>query len=375
MKRGMSLDQLLQTVMEQQASKRDFVASTQESIRMVEAPGLPDAVALVLLREGESQLERFSITENCHRQIAGRLQVPWKYYARLLKDHTDLVINQVNALFEREPYTRLLRTLDGRARAFLSDRFRPLDNDAVLEQALPPIVKGDIASTLLSSNVGDNHMHIKVLFTDERLKMDVGDAPHGRGRDIVQPGAIISNSETGHGSLNISGFFFRQFCLNGCVFGKDAIFDYRRTHLGSKLNGNDEFKIFTDETKRKQDEVIIAEITDSMKALTNVDNVQKMADTLRRTKEGDAVKDAFAAVDVLAREVDLRDAEKQPVLQNFLTDGDFSRWGMLNAVTKVANTEVVDYDRACELEQIGGKLVDLTNAQWSRIANAEQVAA
>lgn len=350
---------------------------------------------IVLLKAGADQLERFSITENCHRQIAGRLQVPWKYYDRLLKDHKDLVINQVNALFEREPQIRLLRTLDGKARAFLSDRYRPLDNDAVIERALPPIVKGDIESHLMSSNVGENQMHIKVLFTDERLKMDVGEAPHGgravpidrpghtwdggndarTGRDIVRPGCVISNSETGHGSLSIKAFFWRAFCDNGCIFGQNEIFNYSRTHLGSKLAGNGDFEIFTDETKRKQDEVIIAEVTDSMASLTNVENVQKMAAALRATKEGPKVKDAFAAVDVMVKELDVRETEKESVLTNLLTDGDFSRWGMVNAVTKLANADDVSYERACELEQIGGKMLDLTNAQWQRIATAEKVAA
>lgn len=379
MKRGLSLENLLTTVIEQRATKRDFVASTKESLSMVEAPDFAGNVALVLLKEGSSELERFSITENCHRQIAGRLQIPWKYYDRLLTDHRDLVINQVNALFEREPQTRLLRTMDGKARAFLSDRYRTLDNDEVIEQALPPIIKGDVPSQLLSSNVSENHMYIKVLFTGDDLAQDIGEAPY-RGesglRDIVRPGAVISNSETGHGSLKIEGFFYRDYCLNGCVFGRQEIFSYKRNHLGVKLatNGED-FEVFSDETKRKQNELIIAEVSDALTALTNVDNVHKMGCALRATKAGPKVEDAFAAVDQLAKEVDIRDGEKESIISNFLTDGDFSRWGMLNAVTKVANTDVVDYERACELEKIGSQIIDFHTHQWNRIVNAEKIAA
>ena len=159
------------------------------------------------------------------------------------------------------------------------------------------------------------------------------------------------------------------------TFGKKSIFDYTRRHLGSKLEGNGDFEIFTDETKRKQDELIVSEISDAVKALTNVENVQKMATTLRATKEGEKVKNAFAAVDELAKTVEIKDAEKESVIQNFLTDGDFTRWGMLNAVTKVANSDDVDYERACELEKIGANIIDLNRAQWTRIATAEKVAA
>jgi len=375
MKTGMSLQSLLTTVVEQQKTKRDFIADTKESLQMVEAPDLRQSVALVLLKEGSSELERFSISENCHRQIAGRLQIPLKYYFRLLDDHRDLVIHQVNALFAREPQTRLLRTMDGVARAFLSDRYKVLDNDQVLEQVLPPIVRGDIPSQLLSSNVTENNMFMKVLFTGDNLAQDIGPIARTGQPDIVRPGVIIKNSETGMGSLTIDGFFYRSYCLNGCVFGKSEIFNFKRIHLGGKLVADGDFEVFSDETKRKQNELIIAEVTDAMKALTTEENVQKMGDALRATKEGAQVKSAFAAVDQLAKELPIRETEKESIISNFLTDGDFTRWGMINAVTKVANAEDVDYERACELEQIGSSLIDLQQAQWNRIANAVSVAA
>ena len=385
MKRGMSLESLLNTVIEQRTNKRDFVANTKESVSMVEADDMPNGVAMVLLKEGASELERFSITENCHRQIAGRLGIPLKHYFRMLEDYRHLIVNEVNEIFKKEPQTRLLRTLDGKARAFLSDVFRTIDNDEVIERALPPIVKGDIESQLLSANVTENNMYIKVLFTDDSLAQDIGELArpqnhvggqsNGETRDIIRPGAIIKNSETGHGSLEIDGFFFRDYCLNGCVYGQESIFKYKRRHVGSRLEANGNFEIFSDATRRKQNELIIDELVDSMSALTDRANVEKMGDALRATKEGEQVGDTFASVDQLAKEVDIRDSEKQDIISNLLSDGDFTRWGVINAVTKVANTDAVDYERACELETIGSQLIDLNTAQWNRIANAEKVAA
>jgi hypothetical protein len=72
-------------------------------------------------------LERFRITDHCHQQIASRLQIPAKYYKRLLADHADLVMQNVNTLFEREPELRMIRTIENKAdgirnaRAFLSN--------------------------------------------------------------------------------------------------------------------------------------------------------------------------------------------------------------------------------------------------------------
>lgn len=145
--------------------------------------------------------------------------------------------------------------------------------------------------------------------------------------------------------------------------------------MGGKLVANGEFEVFSDETKRKQNELIIAEVTDAMKALTNPENVQKMGDALRATKDTIVVENAFAGVDQLAKEVDIRDGEKESIIANFLQDGDFTKWGMVNAVTKIANTDAVDYDRACDLEKIGSQLIEMNTTQWNRIALAEKVAA
>jgi len=378
MKRGMSLESLLTTVVEQQKTKRDFVANTEEAIAMVDAEELPNQVAIVLRKEGESELERFAISDNCHRQISARLQIPLKYYFRLLNDHRDLVMQQVNALFEREPQTRLLRTIeqDGQAvaRAFLSNRYKMIDNDQVLEQVLPPLVKGDIPNQMLSSNISENRMYLKVLFTDDSLAQEIGTLRDGS-PDIVRPGAVIKNSETGMGSMETEGFFYRDYCLNGCVFGKTGIFKTKRIHLGGELIANGDFEVFSDETKRKQNELIIAEVNDALTALTNPENVTKMGDALRDTKDTIIVEDAFAGVDQLAKQVDIREDEKKSVISNFLQDGDFTKWGLLNAVTKIANSDEVDYERACELEQIGSEIIDLNTAQWQRIALAQPVAA
>lgn len=391
MKSGMSLEALLTEVVRQNEVKRDFVASTREALRMIETEG---QLWLVLLKEGAQELERFSITETCHRQIAGRLGIPWKYYTRLVEDHRDLVIAQVNALFEREPETRLLRTLDGKARAFLSDRYRRLDNAEVLEQVLPPIVKGDIQSAMISSNVGDNKMHLKVLFTDDTLAQDLGEAPNrspwdgadldenhrviarrDAGRDIIRPGVVISNSETGHGSLSLRGFFFRSYCLNGCVWGTEEAWTYSRNHLGGKLAEQENFEIFSDETRRKQDELVISEVSDALKAMVDPQRVRAMGEQLRALKAGEKVKDAFAAVDTLAKELDIREGEKQGILESFIRDRDYSQWGMLNAVTEQANKEEVTYDRACELEELGAQIAAMRADRWLKIAQAEAVAA
>lgn len=370
MKSGMSLEALLTEVKRQNAVKRDFVTSTKDNVRMVEAETLPNSVALVLLRDGADELERFSLAETAHRQVAAKLSIPWKYYFRLLTDHRDLVIDQVNALFEREPSSRLFRTLDGTCRAFLSDRYKRLDNVEVLEQTLPAIVKGDIETHMMSSNVGDNQMHLKVLFTGDELAQEVTRGPNGAPR-IVRPGFRMANSETGHGSLNIRGFFYDSYCTNGCVFGQQDAFTYSRTHLGGRLIEGVDYEVLSDESRALEDRTIISQVSDVMRAMGSKEFSDKLGDKLRAAAHTERVERPTAAVDLAVKELDLKESERDSILETFIADRDYTQWGLASAVTAQANDEQISYERACELEDIGGKILSMQLQQWSKFVHAE----
>ncbi len=371
MQQGKNLQDLLTEVQRQANAKKDYVASTQDDIRVVPMPDFDNGMAVVLRKGQEgAELERLQITEHAHKQIAGRLQIPWKFYHRMLDDHRDIVIDNVNKLFEREPGTRLLRTMDNRLRAFLSDRYRRLDNDEVLAQCLPPIVEGEYETALLSSNVTDSRMYLKVLFTDDKLKQDIGEI--NGGRDTVRPGFVIGNSEIGSGSLYARGFFYRGFCYNGCVFGKTDAFEFKRPHLGGKLIEGVDFEIMSDRSKKLEDQAIMSQLTDVMAAIANPEFSQLMGDKLRSINTGTTIENPVPAIQVLGKEVGLTERESESALENLIRDRNYTQWGAVNAVTKIAN-EVEDYDRACELEEIGAKLIDLNTAQWRRIAEAVPV--
>lgn len=374
MQSGMSLEALLSEVKRQSTVKRDFVTSTKDNVRMVEADSMSDGVALVLLREGADELERFSIAETAHRQIASKLSIPWKYYHRLLCDHRDLVLQQVNALFEREPSSRLFRTLDGTCRAFLSDRYKRLDNKQVLEETLPAIVKGEIDTRLMSSHIGENQMRLKVIFTGDELAQEVARGPQGEPR-IVRPGFRMSNSETGHGSLKIEGFFFDSYCTNGCVFGEKESFEFSRSHLGGKLLEGSGYEVLSDESRDLEDRTIISQVSDVMRAMASPEFANKLGDQLRNAANSVPVRKPSAAIETAVKELDLKEGESDSILETFIRDRDYTQWGLASAVTAQANDEQIPYERACELEDIGGKILSMNLRQWRKIAEAEPVAA
>lgn len=365
MQTAMNLEQLLTTVIAQSKEREDFLADTDKALSLVHDPGTGE---IRMLLQGSAGLRELKLSDTCHTQIAQRLAIPAKYYRRLLEDHPDMVVDQVNKLFDREPETRMIRVLGDTARAFLSQNYRRVDHDNVLENMLPQIVQGDIQTVPLSTNVTDNKMYMKVLFDDDRLTQEIGTV---RGEaDTVKPGFILSNSETGHGSLSVKGFFYRSYCTNGCHFGGINAVEYKRSHRGGKLINDAEYTIISDETRRLEDQVIWSAASDIITGLSNPETVARLGNDIRQANQTEKVVNPTEAVDAVARELGIRESEKTGVLESFLTDGIHNKWGMVNAITEQANNEEIGYDRATELEALGGKLLNMSDSQWNRIAVA-----
>jgi hypothetical protein len=102
----------------------------------------------------------------------------------------------------------MVRTLDGTARAFLSDRYRRIDNYEIAQATLP-IIGGMPDAKVESCEVTENRMYIKVV--NPRLEAEVQKG------DIVQAGIVISNSEVGLGSVSVMPLVYRLACLNGMI--------------------------------------------------------------------------------------------------------------------------------------------------------------
>jgi hypothetical protein len=253
----------------------------------------------------------------------------------------------------------MIRTLDQNVRAVLSNRYKRIENEDILQAALPAIEEQKDA-IILSTEVTDLKMYVKVLFPSLEQEIKTG--------DTVRPGVVISNSEVGAGSLNVQAFFYRDFCTNGCVFGQGDLFGLKKTHLGRAISVDD-FEVYRDDTIAAQDQATLLQIRDVVSVASSEDMFNKMVNKLRQSTEGPQIENPEAAVQVLAKAVGLNETERGQALINLIEDRDMTRWGALNAVTKIAN-ESESYDRSSELESLGGKILELSMREWGTIAQA-----
>ena len=147
----------------------------------------------------------------------------------MLEEKPELLSVNVNEWLAGSKDRRMLRTLDGEARAFLSDQYKRIDNDDIAQATLP-IISEIPDVQIVSCNLTPGKMYIKAL--NPRLFDDVSPG------DTVQSGIIISNSEVGLGAVNIQPLVYRLVCENGMVIN-DAV--NRKTHLGPTISDNEIF--------------------------------------------------------------------------------------------------------------------------------------
>jgi hypothetical protein len=361
---GKSLVELASEIQRQAQTKRDFVSDTR-NLSMLSDSATGNFELRLDLSDGAASVPRireeyFPMRDTAHRQIRDRLQIPAKYYDRCRTDAPALLATQVNHWFDREPQTRMVRTLDGEARAFLSDRYRPLDNMELLESVLPKVT--DIGAEIVSCDVTDTKLYVKAIAPSIE-----GEVPNKVG-DVVQAGLIIENSEIGMGALSVYPMVYRLACLNGM---KVPDYGQRRNHIGKHTgDGADSAREFyRDSTLEADDRAFFMKVRDTVDHVLTADVfgniVAKMGEATEKRITGDPVK----AVEVTAKAFALNDTEKSGVLRHLIEGGDLSAYGLSNAITRQSQ-ESETYDRASELEAIGYKAIEIPQTDWRAIAEA-----
>jgi hypothetical protein len=346
MQRGLSLTDLARKIEANKELKRDYVADTSAMQMVIQDDNRP---VLEIPSHGT-----FPIMSHAHNQIGARTKIPAAYYDRMVTDAPQLLATNVNTWFKRNPEKRMVRTLGGNTRAFLSNRYQRVENEQIAEAALPVLY--DLPGVqVVSSEVTDRRLYIH--FTVPSI---IGEVKVG---DVVQAGGIISNSEVGLGSISVSGLVWRLICLNGMKTA-DA---FRRNHVGRQV---DEGELeWAEDTMIADDKAILLKVRDMVRAVVDETKFRANLDKMRGLTDARVTGDPVKAIEVLAQKVGANETEKGSILRALIQGGDLSAWGMLNAVTAQAHT-AKSYDRAVEFESAGGALLELPTTEWKRVLEA-----
>ena len=178
----------------------------------------------------------------------------------------------------------------------------------------------------------------------------------------MQAGVVIANSEVGASSLRISPMVYRLICTNGLISGSQL----RQHHVGRGFDPADDgaSEFYRDETCRAVDRAFWLKVVDTVDAAMNEALFGQLVDKLRVAAGEPLDAKPSEIVEVVARRFGLTEVEQDGVLHQLALGADWTRYGVVNAVTRIAEDSAT-YDRAVELERIGGEVLNLPASAFS----------
>jgi Domain of unknown function (DUF932) len=348
MKTGRTLVELAKELQDQQANKRDFRSSIRNLTMMPSGN---------FQLETASNLEVMPATRYAHAQMASKLNIPKVYYDRMMLQSPDLLANNVNHwLQQREEETGLIRTLRGQMRAFLSNRYRIVDNHEIFAMVMPQLIEMGNHLRIESCEVTEERMYLKVVNTKIEAAIAVGDP--------VQAGFILSNGEIGNASISVEPFLYRLVCTNGLTL-KDH--KQRKNHAGRGSTENTE--LYAGDTLQAIDRAFKLKVRDLVKNAIDISTFNQAVADLQGTKSNLITGNTVKAVEITAKAIGLAEDEASLVLNHLIRSGDLSQFGMVNAVTRTAQ-DIESYDRATEIERLGSSVLYLPTSTWREVATA-----
>ena len=349
MRRGLSLVELATKIETQKGLKADYLAPAS-SLRMNIDDGKP-FISVPDVRE-------FDVLPVAHDQLGERTKIPARYYNRMLAETPELLATNVNRWLEADDNRRMIRTIGGSMRAFLSDRYNRVENEEIAEVALPVLLETP-GIEVVAAEVTERRLYL--MATASKIQGEVGL------NDVVQAGVCITNSEVGLGQIGVRPLVYRLACLNGMII-PDAKLSAR--HVGRRIGlGEDLNAIFSDETRRADDHALLLKVRDTIRHALDEAAFATTVEKFSATKEAKIQNDPAKSVEVLARKIGATEAEGKSILRSLIKDGNLSAFGLINAVTYQAH-DAEEFDRAVEFEQAAGQLLHLPKREWKEILEA-----
>lgn len=346
-----TIDNFKQEVLRRENAKKDYISPTGR-IRMNS--------------DGESiELEdvgNFNVLPNFHSQLHTHIGIPSKYY-NAMQAIPGLRAHNVNAWLREqdgEDVQRLVRTLDNDARAYMSNKFRPFDNAFALKAAAP--IFDEFKSTGLevkSYNLTDNHMFLQLVFPSITGEVVPG--------DVMQQGITLKNSEVGRGALEVQSLLWRLVCSNGMI-GESIL---SRRHIGSRIDfGSENAEVYEHDTIEAELESYRLRMRDVIRhAISETSFIKRIEDLREANEDTISKKKSKKVIQEVSKKFSFSEEDMDGIFTNLASDGNFSRYGVANAVTAMSHEED-NPDRAYEFETIGSKIITLSSKDWKVMVDA-----
>lgn len=206
-----SLKTLAEELQRQLETKKDYVADTRRVSLMQNESGEP--VVGVTFGDDDGFDANFAVTSHAYAQLARRcdVSIPTKFARNLWASQPKTACELINAQNERGPKKMLVRTLDGKARAFMSDRYRVIDNWDLAEVAMQIAKSQDLR--ILEASLTESHMRLKftsadIVETIDEHRTGTSGCDHAEAEEVRCHSRLISSAESEQSYSGATARFF-----------------------------------------------------------------------------------------------------------------------------------------------------------------------
>jgi hypothetical protein len=258
--------------------------------------------------------------------------------------------------------------MEGNARAWLSDAYKPFDNVHLMTAMMPVLEKHRDNLTVHSFNLTDDQMYLQVRFPKiQGMVSKLQPGTHNRVNEPIQAMVTIKDSETGKGGVDILLGALILACTNGLVM--ESV--YRRVHKGRRLGSEiTDYNVFRNATIQADIRAHTMMIQDLLAAALDEAAFMEKLKVINGATERE-IKDVELVVQNVTNRWGFNDGERKALMNALVRDGDTTQWGLSNATTVLAHG-MRDADRAFTIEKVGWEIIeDLDDKQWDRFNTVE----
>ena len=299
------------------------------------------------------------------------VSIPKQFAERLAMAHPVWAAELATNLLRASGTTRMVRMMDSKVRAFLSNQYRCLDNLDLAANALT--VAREVGAEPLECHLTPTRMELKLVNRNVWEAVDatqrgegggyaamanhkwIGNIGYGaKGQDLpggpgtIHPLITVGNSETGHGGYFVSMGIMQAICCNGAIVRREMA----QVHLGGKQTMEG---ILSQATLRLQAQAIHSGAADAIRAGFSADKFKQLAGLMEKANAV-AIANPKPVMDFCVENGIFTESQRDDIFAHFVRDYKPTALGLASAMTRHAQ-DTEDADVASELENAAGALI------------------
>lgn len=263
----------------------------------------------------------YGMTQHSFSQLCAKLGVPVAYMKKCMSNRnkfgSNLAQYNMNTWLDTCDKDLLLRLNGDTIRGVLSTKYSICDSEKVLEAVDRVITPNEYQ--LKGYMLDDERLHVRLI--GDRLKV--------AGEDLFA-GLQIDSSDVGRNNLKVQFLIYKQVCTNGLVIPKFGGTIFQQKHIG-----------ITSEQFQKSLVSSLDVIPDLVARATSLVDLSKNSKVSQQEFE--------KILDSIKKDIALSDDSMNKVVSLFNERYSNTRWGVVNALTEVAQD--FSLERRLEIEQ------------------------